>query len=157
MRQQLEPIFGSPEDLEGFFKAVTDEGQMFDTKFKTMGGSQTGARRAEDESAENAMSAHGAHLAGQAAGGHWLGAAKTAVRMWCDRQDRRGNEALNTQIAKIIFQPGIEADSEVGQRLLGTYTGPPDVNRLAGAGDIAAKSSQVLAPGSGSALAQPTQ
>jgi hypothetical protein len=157
MRAQLEPIFRSPEDLEGFFKAVTDEGQMFQTKFNTIGGSQSGARLAEDASSENAMAAHGMHMGAQMAGQHWLGAAKSAIRMWRDRQDRRGNEALNEQIAKIIFQPGIEADSEIGQRLTGQYTGPPDVNRLAGAGDIAAKSSQVLAPGGGSALAQPQQ
>jgi hypothetical protein len=157
MRDQLRPIFRSEADFDAFVTSVTRESRMFATRQKVMGGSQTAERRAEDTSSENAMAAHGMHMGEQVATGHWLGAVKSAVRMWRDRQDRAGNPRLNEQVARILFQTPIEPGSEVGQRLTGRFTGPAEINRLAPAAEIPGYASQVLAPGSGSALSQPTQ
>jgi hypothetical protein len=157
MRDQLKPVFRSPEEFDAFVGAVTAEGRMFATKTKVMGGSQTAERLAEDTSTENLMSAGGAHLAKQVATGEWVSAAKNAIRMWRDRQDRAGNPKLNEQISRILFQAPIDPASELGQRLTGRFTGPQGINRLGTAADMTGNVSRVLAPGAGSALAQPTQ
>jgi hypothetical protein len=157
MREQLRPIFRSDADFNSFVQGVTNESRMFGTKAETLGNSATAKRLAEDTSTENAMSAHGMHLAEQVGTGSWLGAVKTAVRMWRDRQDARGNPKLNEQIARILFQTPIDPASEVGQRLTGQFTGAPDINRFAPAADAVNQLSSVFAPGAGSALSQPTQ
>jgi hypothetical protein len=157
MREQLRPIFRSDADFNGFVDAVTREGKMFGTKFETLGGTQTAKRIAEDTSSENAMAAHGMHMGEQVATGKWLSAVKTAVRMWRDRQDKAGNPKLNEQVARILFQTPIEPGGELGQRLTGQFAGPTEINRLAPAAQIPGYAAQVLAPGSGSALSQPTQ
>jgi hypothetical protein len=157
MRDQLKPIFRSPEEFDAFVGAVTVEGKMFGTKGKVLGGSQTAERVAEDTSNENMMSAGGAHLAGQIATGEWVSAAKNAVRMWRDRQDRAGNPKLNEQISRILFQAPIDPASEVGQRLTGQFTGPQGINHLGTAAQTISVLSSPLAAGAGSALAQPTQ
>lgn len=156
-RDQLKPIFRTPADFDSFVDAVGREGRMFATRQKVIGNSSTAERLAEDTSSENALSAGGAHLAGQVATGEWISAAKNAVRMWRDRQDRAGNPKLNEQVAKILFQTPIDPASEVGQRLTGQFTGSAGVNRLGTAADVAGQAATVLAPGAGSALAQPTQ
>ena len=157
MRDQMRPIFRSEADFNGFVDAVTHEGNMFRTNTETLGGPATARRIAEDTSAENAMAGHGMHLAEQTATGSWIGAAKTAIRMWRDRQDAKGNPRLNEQISRILFQTPIDPASELGQRLTGQFTGPAGVNRLGTAADVVGQSPLVLAPGAGSALAQPTQ
>lgn len=157
MREQMRPIFRSDADFNGFVDAVTREGNMFRTNVETLGGPATARRIAEDTSSENSMAGHGMHLAEQTATGSWLGAAKTAVRMWRDRQDARGNPRLNEQIARILFQTPIDPASEVGQRLTGQFTGPTGVNRLGAAADTVGSAGSPLAVGAGSALAQPTQ
>lgn len=157
MREQLRPIFRSDADFDAFVSGVAHESRMFGTRHEVMGNSATAKRVAEDTSAENAMAAHGMHLAEQAATGSWLGAVKTAVRMWRDRQDARGNPRLNEQIARILFQTPIDPASELGQRLTGQFTGPQEVNRLAPAASAVSQLSSVFAPGAGSALSQPTQ
>lgn len=157
MRAQLQPIFRSQADFDAFVTAVTREGTMFGTRGETLGGPQTAKRLAEDTSSENAMAAHGMHMGEQVATGHWLGAIKSAIRMWRDRQDARGNPKLNEQIARILFQTPIDPASEVGQRLTGQFTGPQGVNRLGTAADVTGQAGAALAPGAGSALAQPTQ
>lgn len=157
MRDQLKPIFRTPADFDSFVNSVTAESRMFGTKQKVLGGSQTAERLAEDTSSENALSAGGAHLAEQIVTGKWISAAKNAVRMWRDRQDRAGNPRLNEQIAKILFQTPIDQAGEVGQRLTGQFTGPQGVNRLGSAADVVGETSRALAPGAGSALSQPTQ
>jgi hypothetical protein len=156
-RDQLRPIFRSDADFDAFVTAITREGRMFATRQKVTGGSQTAERLAEDTSSENAMAAHGMHMGEQVATGKWLSAAKTAVRMWRDRQDRAGNPRLNEQVARILFQTPIDPESEIGQRLTGRFTGPTETNRLAPAADVIGQSARILAPGSGSALSQPTQ
>jgi hypothetical protein len=157
MREQLRPIFRTEADFNGFVEAVTREGAMFGTRFETLGGPQTAKRLAEDASNENAMAAHGMHLAEQVGTAKWFSAIKTATRMWRDRQDRAGNPKLNEQIARILFQTPIEPGSEVGQRLTGQFAGPQSINRLAPAADTIGQAARALAPGAGSALAQPTQ
>ena len=146
------------EDLgDAFVSGVANEGRMFGTRAETLGGPQTAKRLAEDTSTENTMAAHGMHLAEQVGTAKWLSAIKTAVRMWRDRQDARGNPRLNEQIAHILFQTPIEQTSELGQRLTGQFTGPQSVNRLAPAGAVVEQLSSVLAPGAGSSLSQTTQ
>jgi hypothetical protein len=156
-RQQLKPIFRTDADFNGFVDAVSRESRMFSTKYETLGGPQTAKRLAEDTSSENAMAAHGMHLAGHVAAHNPLGVLKTALRMWRDRQDARGTPELNEQIAKILFQTPIEPGSELGQRLTGKFKGPPDINRLEPYANVTDQVSQVLAPGAGSALSQPSQ
>jgi hypothetical protein len=157
MRDQLRPIFRSDADFDAFVTSITRESRMFGTRQKVMGGSQTAERLAEDTSGENAMAGHAMHLAEQTATGRWPSAIRTAVRMWRDRQDRAGNPRLNEQVARILFQTPIEPGSELGQRLTGQFTGPTEINRLAPAAQIPGYASQVLAPGAGSALSQPTK
>lgn len=157
MREQLRPIFRSDADFNAFVTGVTNESRMFGTKAEVLGNSATAKRLAEDTSTENAMSGHSMHLAEQVGTGSWIGAIKTALRMWRDRQDARGNPKLNEQIARILFQTPIDPASEVGQRLTGQFAGAPDVNRLAPAGSAVSQLSSVFAPGAGSALSQPTQ
>lgn len=157
MRQQLQPIFRSQTDFDAFVSGVANEGRMFGTRHEVLGGPQTAKRIAEDTSTENTMAAEGMHMGEQVATGRYLGAIKTAVRMWRDRQDARGNPRLNEQIARILFQTPIDPASEVGQRLTGQFTGPQSVNHLAPAADAASQLSSVLSPGFGSALSQPTQ
>lgn len=157
MRDQLKPIFRTPADFDAFVNSVTAEGKMFATRQKVLGGSQTAERVAEDTSGENALSAGGAHLAEQVVTGHWLSAAKNAVRMWRDRQDRAGNPKLNEQVARILFETPIDPASEVGQRLTGQFTGPQGVNHLAPAANVIGNAASALAPGAGSALSQPQQ
>src|SRR6202035_4766930 len=157
MRDQLKPIFRTPADFDAFVNSVTAESRMFTTRQKGLGGSQTAERLAEDTSSENAMAAHGMNMAGQMATGKWHRAAHTAIRMWRDRQDRAGNPKLNEQVARILFETPIDPAGEVGQRLTGQFTGPQGVNRLGTAADIVGNAPNVLAPGAGSALSQPTQ
>jgi hypothetical protein len=157
MRDQLRPIFRSDADFDAFVTSITRESRMFGTRQKVMGGSQTAERLAEDTSGENAMAGHAMHLAEQTATGRWPSAIRTAVRMWRDRQDRAGNPRLNEQVARILFQTPIEPGSELGQRLTGQFAGPTEINRLSPAAQIPGYAGQVLAPGSGSALSQPTQ
>jgi hypothetical protein len=157
MREQLRPIFRTDADFNSFVQGVTNESRMFGTKAETLGGPQTAKRIAEDTSTENTMAAHGMHMGEQVATGRYLGAIKTAIRMWRDRQDARGNPKLNEQIARILFQTPIDPGSEVGQRLTGQFTGPQGVNRLEPAASAVSQLSSVFAPGAGSALSQPTQ
>ena len=156
MRDQLRPIFRTPADFDAFVNSVTAESRMFATRQKVIGGSQTAERVAEDTSSENAMAAHGMHMAEQVGTGKWMSAVKTAVRMWRDRQDRAGNPRLNEQIARILFETPIDPAGELGQRLTGQFAGPQRVNRLGTAADVTGQASRVLAPGAGSALGQPT-
>lgn len=156
MRDQLRPFFRSDEDFSRFVDAVATETKMFNTRYGVLGNSRTAARLAEDESAENLGAAEGANIAHQIATGRWAKAAHTAVRLWRDRQDRRGNDKLNEQVARILFQTPIEADSEIAQRLTGTFTGPASVNRLEGAAAVAPQVGTALAPGAASVLAPAT-
>jgi hypothetical protein len=146
MRDQLKPYFKMPEDFDSFVDAVTKESKMFGTKFDVLGGSQTAKRLAEDESTENFLSAGGADLAMQADTGRWHSAARTALRMWRDRQDRRGNPKLNEQISRILFQTPMDPKSEIAERLAGTYKSPASVNRLGGAADVVSQGGSALTP-----------
>jgi hypothetical protein len=154
MRDQLKPYFKTPEDFDSFVDAVTKESKMFGTKFDVLGGSQTAKRAAEDESTENLLSAGGADLAMQAGTGRWHSAARTALRMWRDRQDRRGNPKLNEQISRILFQTPIDQESEVAQRLTGTYKGLTSVNRLSGTADVVSQGGSALTPLTSGAISQ---
>lgn len=156
VRDQLRPVFRSENDFNAFVKSVTDEIKMFDTRFQTIRGSQTAVRRAEDESAENMVSAEGAHLAGQVATGHFMSAAKTAVRLWRNAQDKRGNPKLNEQVARILFETPISETSEIGQRLTGKFPGEESINRLAGVARKVGRSGAPIAPAAGAAAGQPT-
>lgn len=157
MRAQLQPIFRSQADFDSFVSGVANEGRMFGTRAETLGGPQTAKRLAEDTSTENTMAAHGMHMGEQVATGKWLSAVKTAAKMWRDRQDARGNPRLNEQIARILFQTPIDQGGELGQRLTGQFRGPASVNNLAPYVGIPDQAAQVLAPGAGSALSQPSQ
>lgn len=154
MRDQLKPYFKTPEDFDAFVDAVTKESKMFGTKFNVLGGSQTAKRAAEDESTENLLSAGGADLAMQAGTGRWHSAARTALRMWRDRQDRKGNPKLNEQISRILFQTPIDPKSEIAERLSGTYKGPTSVNRLSGAADVVSQGGSALTPLTAGAISQ---
>jgi hypothetical protein len=134
---QLRPIFDSQEQFDKFVDAVTMESKMFDTAFRLKGGSHTAERTAAD-------SAFGADLA---AGMHGAGAVKNALSarfydaardMWRMRQALgwRKNQAMNAEIAKILFDPGLTQDalrSGAGQRLLENFPGPQTQNFLSGA------------------------
>jgi hypothetical protein len=156
MRDQLKPYFPTTADFDGFVDSVTAESKMFGTKFDVLGGSQTAKRLAEDESTENRVAADAMNLGVQVATGRPHSAIHTAIRMWRDRQDRKGNPKLNEQISKILFQTPIDPESEIAQRLTGTYKGPPPVNRLAPAGEAIEQGAAALAPGAASALAPVT-
>lgn len=155
VRDQLRPVFRTDADFDAFLQSVTWEGEMFGTKRSVLGGSDTARRIAEDESTENAMSAGGAHLAGDVVTGHWLSAARTAVRMWRDRQDRRGNPKLNEEIARVLFATPLKEGGETAQRISGTYAGPRAVNRLGSAADAIGNAGSWLSPGAAAVLDQP--
>lgn len=157
MRRQLQPIFRTPQDFDAFANAVTNEQKMFGTKYEMLGNSATAKRLAEDQSGENLLAAGGAKIAENVATGHWLSAAKNAIRMYRD-VGIRPNPKLNEQIAKILFGTPIDAQSEVGQRLTGQFVPqqPPRAGVFpTAAGNIAASlgAANPLAPGSASPLA----
>lgn len=58
-RSQLRPLFDSDEAYDKFINAVKAESQMFRTAVKTLGGSQTAAREAEDQGPDIGAIAHG--------------------------------------------------------------------------------------------------
>jgi hypothetical protein len=109
MRDQLKPIFRTPAEFDAFVDAVTQERQMFGTKFETLGGSQTARRLAEDQSGENMLAAGGAHIAENVATGRWLSAAKNAIRLYRD-VGLRPNPKLNEEISRILFATPIKPD-----------------------------------------------
>lgn len=156
LRDQLRPVFRSEADFNAFVKSVTDESAMFGTRRNVLGGSQTAGRLAEDESAANMVSADGAHLAGQLATGHFMSATKTAVRLWRNAQDKRGNPKLNEQVARILFETPIDEAGELGKRLTGKFPGEESINRLAGAARKVGRSGAVAAPAAGATAGQPT-
>jgi hypothetical protein len=153
-RDQLRPIFRSDSDFDAFMQSVGWEGEMFGTKRGTTGGSDTARRLAEDQSGENLLASGGAELAEKMSRGSWLGAAKSAIRMWRDL-GIRSNPKVNEEVARILFSTPIDAASETGQRISGTFTGPQSVNRLGGAANALENVGSVISPGAAAALDQP--
>jgi hypothetical protein len=153
VRDQLKPIFRSPEDFEGFVNAVGNESKMFAKNVAIRKNSLTAERLAEDQSSDNFMAAGGAKIAENIATGSWLSAAKNAIQMWRDL-GIRANPKLNEQIAKILFQTPIDAQGEVGQRLTGQFAGAGPTNRLVPAAIVAETAGGALTPGAYSGLSQ---
>lgn len=108
MRDQLRPWFKSSEDFDHFVEAVTTESKMFETRSKVLRGSDTAARRAEDETSNSELS-RPLQFAEQVLRGHPLAAAKNAYQMWRDL-GLKPNPELNAKIAKILFTSDVPED-----------------------------------------------
>lgn len=133
-KSQLRPIFDSQAQFDKFIDAATMESQMFDTAHRLKGGSHTAEREAADRffgaDVEGAM--HGVGAAKNALAGNLFGAARD---MWKMRQALgwRKNQALNAEIAKLLFNPSISHEalqSGAGTRLLSSFPGPATQNYL---------------------------
>jgi hypothetical protein len=149
-QSQLRPIFDSQEHFNRFIDAATTESKMFDTAFRLKGGSHTAERLAADHQfgPEVEAATHGAGAAHNALSGRFISAARD---MWRMRQALgwRKNEALNAEIAKVLFDPSVTRESlqsGAGQRLLESFPGPVTQNYLA---HMTRQRLQQLAPAAG--------
>lgn len=134
-QSQLRPIFETQEQFDKFIDAATMESKMFDTAFRLKGGSHTAERLASDHAfdADVEAAGHGISAAKNALTGGMLHAAKD---MWKMKQALgwRKNQALNAEIAKLLFDPALtqsSLQSGAGQRLLQNFPGPVTQNYLA--------------------------
>lgn len=108
MRDQMRPLFKEKSDFDAFVEAVTTERQMFDTRFKTLGGSQTAGRLAEDGADMSML--QGGKIAAKLASGHLFSAAKNAFKLYQDI-GLRPNPELNEKLAQILFTSEIPSDA----------------------------------------------
>lgn len=133
-KSQLRPIFDTQEQFDKFIDAATMESKMFDTAFHLKGGSHTAERTAADHAfgADMEAAGHGISAAKNALTGNLLHAAKDA---WKTKQmlGWRKNQALNAEIAKILFDPAMTQNAlqeGAGIRLLKNFPGPATQNYL---------------------------
>lgn len=131
----LRPIFETPQQFDKFIDAATMEGKMFDTARQLKGGSQTAERLASDHafSADVEAAGHGVGVVKNTLSGRMIHAAHD---MWRMKQALgwRKNQALNAEIAKILFDPALTQGSlqaSAGERLLRNFPGPQTQNYLA--------------------------
>jgi hypothetical protein len=133
-KSQLRPIFDRQEQFDKFIDAATMESKMFDTAFRLKGGSHTAERLAGDQAfgAQVEAAGHSVGAAKNALAGNLIGAAKD---MWKMKQALgwRKNEAMNAEIAKILFDPALTQNAlqaSAGHRLLSSFPGPATQNYL---------------------------
>ena len=115
MRDQLRPAFRSPEAFDSFVDSVTAESQMFGTKARTLGGSQTAERRAEDLSPDHFEK--GASILSKLANGHPFRAVAEMYHTYRDL-GLKPNPEVNAAIARILFTANIPKTTEELQRML---------------------------------------
>jgi len=152
MREQLRPLFRSPQDFDGFMRAVNAEHLMVATRNDLIRGSQTAGRVAEDTAGQSLIEQHGAGVAHDVMNRAWGNLLMRTVGVWRDRiRDREliANQAVNNQVARILFGP---PDPEVARALLRGMSGPRV--RLENPMQVPADILQRLAPGGGSPLAR---
>lgn len=156
VRDQLRPIFRSPAEFDAFVNSVATETRMFGTRRAVLGGSQTAGRLAEDESGENLLTAGGAEIAEKMMRGSWLGAVRSAVRMYRELGVIRSNPKLNEEIARIVFQTPIDPMSELALRLTGKLAAPPPINRLGPLATGVQRAAVGASPAAAATAAQPS-
>jgi hypothetical protein len=149
-KSQLQPIFETQEQFDHFIDAATMESKMFDTAFRLKGGSHTAERLAADHAfgADVEAAGHGVSAAKNVARMNWLPAVSD---MWRMKQALgwRKNQALNAEIAKLLFDPAMTQDAlqaSAGTRLLQNFPGPQTQNYLA---QMTRQRLQQLAPAAG--------
>lgn len=144
VQKKIEALAGSKEDADRFIKAVTDERAMFNTKYDVLGNSATAKRLAEDNSPHAEVMQSGWNTAKSLAGGNWL---KAAVDAWKLQRGlgKLNDPALNAKIAEILVNPQL-GQSTAGQRLSGTFTGPPTRNYLAPLAGKVGQAGSYIAP-----------
>ena len=113
-REQLRPVFKSPDEFNHFVDAVTTESKMFGVKQRILGGSQTAERVAEDTSNEGWEKS--ASIIGQLLTGHAISAAKTAYKFIQDT-GLRDNPEINARVAKILFTSDLPDTNRMVQML----------------------------------------
>lgn len=151
-RDQLRPIFRTPEEFDKFTDAVMAEHTMADTTTRTLRGSQTAERLAEDNSPGNKAIHGAAKVAKDLATANWLGAVSNAWKLKRDLGMRQ-NPALNSEIARLLYTPNLSGATTGGQRLLGALPGPQTTNYLAPAAQSIRQLAPALAPTVGAAVA----
>lgn len=149
-REQLRPVFKSPDEFNRFVEAVTTESKMFATKQKLTGGSDTAARRVEDESSNEGWE-KSASIMGQLLTGHAISAAKTAYKFIQDT-GLKDNPEINARVAKILFTSDLPDTNRMVQ-MLRQGKAAPKTNPLAGASNALATSRGAV-PGATDAAVQ---
>lgn len=142
VREQLQPIFRSPQEFEGFINSVAAESRMFARNVSIRRGSQTAERMAEDQSQDHLMATGGMEIGKSLVSGEWIGALRKYIRLKRDlglRQD----PALNERIAKILFS----TEPDLTKSAVGA-----DRNYLQGPADFLRGGTPALVPGAESAL-----
>lgn len=122
VKKQIRPFFDSDESFGKFVKGVTDERTMFATKQAALGGSQTAGRLAEDQGTDIEQMARGASAVKHLLTGNVLGSLKETIALKRLAGARNAQE-LNTEIAKLLFNPDVELGGK-GGGLLSLPEGP---------------------------------
>jgi hypothetical protein len=126
-RAQLRPLFDDNASYEKFIDSVKAETTMFQTRFATLGGSQSAARLAEDQSAPDYMGmAHGLQGTVSAAHGNYPGAVYHATR-FLEKFLPKGNPNVNKEIARFLTLPGGEAVNRVNAATAGMPVPPQPI------------------------------
>ncbi|MBV9842410.1 MAG: cell wall hydrolase [Sphingomonadaceae bacterium] len=110
-QQQLRPLFANDTDFNRFMGRIQTEAQMFNTRQAILGGSQTGARVAEDSSPDQQMALSGIGMARSAMAGHAPGIIAHGTNFLQAMADRR-SPATNAAVANLLVQganPGTPA------------------------------------------------
>lgn len=125
IRSQLRPLFDSDEAANRYIDSVMAERRMFQTKFKTMGGSQTASRVAEDDGPDIASGMHGVRGAVDLTHGNLLGAGYHMSKMF-DRLRPKGDPAVNASAARMLLGDPDQAASALA---IGAQRPPPFAQR----------------------------
>jgi hypothetical protein len=115
-RMQLRPLFDTEESFDNFISSVTAESNMFKTRFRVLGGSQTGARLAEDLSPLNEAALSAGKAALSASRQNPVGLVMHGVNALKSLK-RAGDPALNASIARALTSPAANPSS-AGAKLL---------------------------------------
>lgn len=130
MRAKLRPLFKSDDEFSKFADVVVgEERNMFETRRKILGGSDTARRQAEDQSGDVNAALDAARGVGHAATHNWLGVASSAARLK-QFMDQRANPDVNAEISRLLFDPNINLSRSPGSRLLEDFKGPQTQNFL---------------------------
>lgn len=116
-KDQLRPLFKSDAEFNKFVDAVSAEQQMYGTGKTVLGGSNA-ARETEDAMANIETGIHAAKGVGHAILGNPLATIQSYLRVKRDLGMRQ-NSALNTEMAKILFDPNLQLDQKTGQFMKG--------------------------------------
>ena len=143
-REQLRPAFKSSDDFDQFVEAVTQERNMFKTRQKTVGGSPSGERIAEDASPLEGAEAIGKVIK-EAASKNLFGAAKSTFHLLHDMAIKP-NEELNGKIAEILFTADLPKGIQ-DQLMRGAREGGlPKRNPTSNAAEVMRQSGPGLSP-----------